>query len=177
MFRFDLVEVIGGDLEKLFSFDAEWQVAYQAFPGIAREYFRMAGEKPPGRSLQCYIFVVEEYDDSRVYPVHSLVWTATRASDVDPPKILIRPGPIMLAAMTKADRQHADSAITASGEDQPRSAGSRSSTWRSDATRRYRTFLDIARRATYVGREGESNVRIPRASHSRSRPGGRPDGR
>jgi hypothetical protein len=104
MFRFDLVEVFGGDLEKLFSFDAEWQAAYQAFPGIAREYFRMAGKKPPGRSLQCYIFVVEEYDDSRAYPVHSLVWTATRASDADPPKILIRPGPIMLAAMTKANR-------------------------------------------------------------------------
>jgi len=41
---------------------------------------------------------------SRAYPVHSLVWTATRASDADPPKILIRPGPIMLAAMTKANR-------------------------------------------------------------------------
>ncbi len=104
MFRFDLVEVVEGELEKLFSFDAVWQAAYQAFPGIAREYFRMVGEKSPGRSLQCYIFVLEEYDDSRAYPVHSLVWTATREPDAHPSKILIRPGPIMLAAMAKASR-------------------------------------------------------------------------
>ena len=104
MFRFDLVEVVGSDLEKLFSFDAEWQAAYQAFPGIAREYFRMAVGKSPGRSLQCYIFEIEEYDDCRAYPVHSLVWTATRDSDAVPSKILIRPGPIMLAAMAKANR-------------------------------------------------------------------------
>ena len=103
MFRFDLVEVVGSDLEKLFSFDAGWQAAYQAFPGIAREYFRMTRGKPAGR-LQCYMFLAEEYDDCRAYPVHSLVWTATRDSDAVPSKILIRPGPIMLAAMAKANR-------------------------------------------------------------------------
>ena len=100
MFRFDLVEVVGGDFEKLSSFDAGWQAAYQAFPGIAREYFRMTRGKPAGL-LQCYMFLAEEYDDDHGYPIHSLVWTATRSSGADPLKILFDPGPIMLAAMAK----------------------------------------------------------------------------
>jgi hypothetical protein len=101
MFRFELVEVVGGGLETLFSFDAGWQAAYQAFPGIARECFRMTSGKPAGRSLQCYMFLAEEYDDDHSYPVHSLVWTATCSSGADPPKILFYPGPIMLVTMAK----------------------------------------------------------------------------
>ncbi len=62
-----------------------------------------ADGKPAGRSLQCYIFLVEDYDDNRICPVHSLVWTATCPSDTDPPKILFKPGPVMLAAMAKRD--------------------------------------------------------------------------
>jgi hypothetical protein len=104
MFRFDLVEVSGSDLRKLFSFEAEWQSAYLAFPGIAREYLRLSAEKHPELSLQCFIGLVEDGGDDGTYPVHRLVWTATRPLEDGPTKVLIRPGPIMLMAMNKTCR-------------------------------------------------------------------------